>query len=100
MKAEELRYASPGFYVIDEGYDLVLNADSPIPIADDAYGEAVRLHKRTGRVYLVRQVLTVADPLPPCAECGRPLGGQLAALYPSRDSLSICLRCQLARGSL
>lgn len=91
MKAEDLRHAAPGFYLVDEAFDLVLNADSPVRTSEDAVREATRLHARTGRVYLVRQVLAVVDPRPPCAECGRPID-----LAPS-DPSSLCLRCQISR---
>lgn len=92
MKSEELRHASPGFYLVDEGYDLVLNADSPIRTSEDALREANRLHARTARIYLVRQVLQLADPWPACPECGRTLDEE-------RDGFSpmLCVRCRITR---
>ena len=68
MKSEELRHARAGFYIVDEGFDLVINGESPCRDPDDAIREAKRLHERTGRIYLVRQVLNVIDPRPPCVE--------------------------------
>lgn len=91
MKSEELRHARPGFYVVDEGFDLVINGDSPCRESDDAIGEATRLHARTGRVYLVRQVLAIVDPRPPCAECGRPID------WSPSDPSSLCIRCHISR---
>jgi len=91
VKSEELRHARAGFYIVDEGFDLVVNGDSPCRDPDDAIREARRLHERTGRVYLVRQVLNVIDPRPPCVECGRQLD------CAPQDPSSLCIRCQISR---